>query len=60
MLLLLGGMVIPFAKLPGAISAIAKALPSAVQRQFAIQDILGEENFSQALSLEDFQFLLAD
>lgn len=36
-LLLLGGMVIPFAKLPGAISAIAKALPSG-----ALADVLRE------------------
>lgn len=37
LLLLLGGMVIPFAKLPGAISAIAKALPSG-----ALADVLRE------------------
>ena len=36
-LLLLGGMVIPFAKLPGPISAIAKALPSG-----ALADVLRE------------------
>jgi ABC-2 type transport system permease protein len=36
-LLLLGGMVIPFAKLPGAISAIAKSLPSG-----ALADVLRE------------------
>ena len=36
-LLLLGGMVIPFAKLPGAISAVAKALPSG-----ALADVLRE------------------
>lgn len=36
-LLLLGGMVIPFAKLPGVISAIAKALPSG-----ALADVLRE------------------
>jgi len=34
-LLLLGGMVIPFAKLPGAIAAVAKALPSG-----ALADVL--------------------
>ena len=37
LLLLLGGMVIPFAKLPGAISALAKALPSG-----ALADVLRE------------------
>ena len=36
-LLLLGGMVIPFAKLPGAVSAVAKALPSG-----ALADVLRE------------------
>ena len=36
-LLLLGGMVIPFAKLPGPVSAIAKALPSG-----ALADVLRE------------------
>ncbi len=36
-LLLLGGMVIPFAKLPGPISAVAKALPSG-----ALADVLRE------------------
>jgi ABC-2 type transport system permease protein len=36
-LLLLGGMVIPFAKLPGAVAAIAKALPSG-----ALADVLRE------------------
>ena len=36
-LLLLGGMVIPFTKLPGAISAVAKALPSG-----ALADVLRE------------------
>ena len=36
-LLLLGGMVIPFAKLPGAISGVAKALPSG-----ALADVLRE------------------
>ena len=37
MLLLLGGMVIPFAKLPGAIRAVAHALPSG-----ALADVLRE------------------
>ncbi|MEO6158955.1 MAG: ABC transporter permease, partial [Ilumatobacteraceae bacterium] len=36
-LLLLGGMVIPFAKLPGAVRAVAKALPSG-----ALADVLRE------------------
>jgi len=36
-LLLLGGMVIPFSELPGAISAVAKALPSG-----ALTDVLRE------------------
>ncbi len=36
-LLLLGGMVIPFAKLPGAIRAVAHALPSG-----ALADVLRE------------------
>ncbi|MCU1395757.1 MAG: hypothetical protein JWM34_4185 [Ilumatobacteraceae bacterium] len=36
-LLLLGGMVIPFAKLPGPVSAVAKALPSG-----ALADVLRE------------------
>src|SRR5262249_55951085 len=36
-LLLLGGMVIPFAKLPGPIAAVAKALPSG-----ALADVLHE------------------
>ncbi|MEO5807880.1 extracellular solute-binding protein [Devosia sp.] len=43
-----------------SIASIAKALPSAVQRQFAIQDILGEEVASAVTGQKDIDAALAD
>jgi multiple sugar transport system substrate-binding protein len=43
-----------------SVASIAKALPSAVQRQFAVQDILGEELASAVTGQKDIDAALTD